>query len=174
MVASASASPVRVRDVLPAALPELRDRMLEQAIRAVWGEMVGSPLGRRSRPGRLKMGVLDVRVDNSPGLHEITLRSGEVLAALQRRFGSAVASVRLSLGEVPPEAEPVLPRPRPEVPARLSREETREVEAMAASLPDPTLSGSLRRLLIKDLLARRRHASSRRPGDPPPPEREDS
>jgi len=174
MVAPAWSSPVRVRDVLPAALPALGDGMLEEAIRTAWGGMVGALLGRRSRPGRLRRGVLDVSVDNSAGLQEITLRSGEVLAALQCRFGSAIASLRFSLGEVPAEVEPVRLRPRPESPARLSREETREVETMVASLRDPALADSLRRLLVKDLLARRRHGSNPRPGDPLPPEREDS
>jgi hypothetical protein len=115
-----------------------------------------------------------VTVDNSPGLHEMTLRSGELLVSLQTRFGSAVASLRLAIGTVPAGGAPPSARPHPETQARLSLEETSRVEAMVASLPDPMLAGSLRRLLTKDLLARRRHSSSRRREDVPPAEREDS
>ena len=57
---------------------------------------------------------------------------------------------------------------------RLWAYETEVVEAMVASLPDPALAGSLRRLLTKDLLARRRPDSSRRREDSRPAEREDS
>jgi len=174
MVASERSSPVRVRDVLVAALPELRDRLLEETIRNDWGRLAGPELGRRSRPGRLKAGVLDVTVDNSAWLHEMTLRSGELLAALQTRFGSVVASLRFALGVVPARVDPPTARPRPEPPTRLSHEETRVVEAMVASLPDPALAGSLRRLLTKDLLARRGHSSSRRRENSRPAEREDS
>src|SRR6266545_6328696 len=174
MGASEGSSPVRVREVLVVALPGLRDRLLEEAIRKDWNRLVGLELGRRSRPGRLKAGVLDVTIDNSPWLHEMTLRSSELTAALQTRFGSAVASVRLGFGVVPAGVDPVTPRPRPEPQARLSHEETRVVEAMVASLPDPTLAGSLRRLLTKDLLARRRHGLSRPHEDSRPAEREDS
>jgi len=174
MVASERSRPVRVRDVLVAALPELRDRLLEETIRRDWSRLAGPELGRRSQPGRLKAGVLDVTVDNSPWLHEMTLRSGELLAALQTRFGSVVASLRLALGVVPAGVDPPKADHRPEPRARLSHEEAEVVEAMVASLPDPALAGSLRRLLTKDLLARRRHDSSRRREDSRPTEREDS
>ena len=173
MFAFERSAPVRVRDVLVAALPELRDRLLEETLRADWSRLVGPELGRRSRPGRLKAGVLEVVVDNSPWLHEMTLRSGELLAALRPRFAS-VASLRFTLGALPPIAGPAAPRPRPERPSRLSHEELRVVEATVASLPDPMLAGSLRRLLTKDLLARRRQDPSRRPDDSRPAEREDS
>jgi len=174
MVASERSRPVRVRDVLVAALPELRDRLLEETIRRDWSRLAGPELRRRSQPGRLKAGVLDVTVDNSPWLYEMTLRSGELLAALQTRFGSVVSSLRLALGVVPAGVDPPKADHRPEPRARLSHEEAEVVEAMVASLPDPALAGSLRRLLTKDLLARRGHSSSRRREDSRPAEREDS
>ena len=160
--------------MLVAALPELRDRLLEETIRKDWSQLAGPELGRRSGPGRLKAGVLDVTVDNSPWLHEMTLRSGELLAGLQARFGSVVASLRLALGVVPAGVDPPKADRRPEARARLSHEEAEVVEAMVASLPDPALAGSLRRLLTKDLLARRRPDSSSRREDSRPAEREDS
>jgi len=174
MVAVGRSKPVRVRDVLVAALPELRDRMLEESIRQDWHALVGAGLGRRSRPGRLKAGVLDVTVDNSPGLHEMTLRSGEVLAALQGRFGPVVGALRFALGAMPPAADeptpPPLPKPRP----ALSHDEHRAVEAMLVSVPDTTLAGSLRRLVTKDLLARRRDGAPHRQTDSRPDRREES
>jgi hypothetical protein len=166
-------SPVRVRDVLLAAQPDLRERVLEDAVRRDWSHVVGTELGRRSRPGRLKAGVLDVVADNSPWLHELTLRSGELLAALQTRFGSAVASLRFGVGVLTPCAHPP-PCSTPPPRARLTHEETRCVDAMVALLPDPMLAGSLRRLLTKDMLAGRRDRASHRDADAPSVEREDS
>jgi hypothetical protein len=161
-----------VGDVLVAALPELRDRLLEETLRTEWSRLIGAELGRRSRPGRLRGGVLEVTVDNSTWLHEMTLRSGELLAKLQPRFES-VAALKLGLGAVPSSTAPSAHAARGERPSPLSREELRGIEDMVAFLPDPTLVGPLRRLLTKDLLARRGNRP-RRGDDPRPVEREDS
>jgi hypothetical protein len=169
----ARSKPVRVRDVLISALPELETRLLEEAIKTEWSRLIGAELGRRSRPGRLHAGVLDVIADNSPCLQELTLRSSELLAQLQRRFES-IASLRFALGALPGVRTPAPPRARSESRADLSAEERHAIEAMAASLPDPILAGSLRQLLTKDLLARRQHDARRRPEDSTPAGREDS
>jgi len=61
--ASRSHSPVRVSDVLIAALPALEERLLAERIRLGWRAAVGAELARRSRPGELKAGTLTVAVD---------------------------------------------------------------------------------------------------------------
>jgi hypothetical protein len=173
MGVSKRSSPVRVRDVLVSAVPELQNRLLEESIKTDWSRLIGPELGRRSRPGRLHAGVLDVTVDNSPCLQEMTLRSSELLAALQRRFG-AVASLRFTLGALPSVSDPAVRRARPETRPTPSHEELRVIEAMTASLPDPILADCMTRLLTKDLLARRLRDARRRREDPRSAEREDS
>jgi hypothetical protein len=173
MRVSARSNPVRVRDVLIAAVPDLKNRLLEETIKTDWSRLIGPQLGQRSRPGRLHAGVLEVIVDNSPCLLELTLRGSELLAALRRRF-EAVSALRFSLGVLPSVREPAAPsRARPEARERPSAEELGAIEAMTASLPDPVLAGSLRQLLTKDLLARRQRDAHRRCEDSTPAERED-
>lgn len=153
------ARPVPVGQILASAIPGLDDRMLEARIRGAWPVTVGPDLAGRSRPGELRQGVLSVTVDNSPWLHEMTLRSGELLSAVQARHGAAVTSLRFTLGAIAT-ARPAV-RPSWTAPAaRLSAEEERSVEAIAAAVADPALAVSLRRLLTKDLIARRRPAAS--------------
>jgi hypothetical protein len=159
MAAPAPSTPVRVRDLLVAALPELRDHMLEETIRRNWQGVVGPEFSRRSWPGRLRMGVLEVNVDNSPCLYEMTLRSAALLANLQARFGPAVTSLRLGLGSVRADAEPVTAPRRSRSTPRLAPEDISSIDALAASLADPALADSFRRLLTKDFLARRRQGS---------------
>lgn len=161
MTGARPSSAQRVGELLTAAVPALFERMLEEAIRKEWRQILPPALSRRSEPGELKRGTLEVRVDNSPWLQELTMRSIEVLAALGRRHGAAVTSLRFTLGPVrEEEAAPGPPAARGdgEVAPRLSPEETREIEAMVAVLPDPELAQALRRLLTKDRLARRRDA----------------
>jgi hypothetical protein len=154
-MASAKLSrPIRVGDMLTTAVPGLRDRMLQETIRGGWTDTVGHELARRSRPGELRMGVLDVVVDNSPWLHELTLRSNALLGALAARYGGAVTSLRFTLGAPPSPAAPAARRRR-SPPVRLTAEEERSVETIAAGVADSALAASLRRLVAKDLLARR-------------------
>ena len=150
-------NPVRVGSLLTAAVPALAERMLEDAIRREWAQTAGPEAARRSRPGALRQGTLDVSVDNSPWLQELTLRSAAIVAALRKRHGSAVSGVRFALGrsraDDPVAAGPA--RGETEAPQRrLNAEETRLVDAAAGQLPDPALASSLKRLLTKDLLAR--------------------
>jgi len=173
MRVSARSNPVRVRDVLIAAVPELENRLLEESIKRDWSRVIGPELGRRSRPGRLQAGVLEVIVDNSPCLLELTLRSSELLAAVQRRF-ETVAALRVGLGALPSVREPAAPRAGSEARGNPSAEELRAIEAMTASMHDPILAGSLRQLLTRDLLARRQRDARRRREDSTPVEREDS
>jgi len=142
-------------------MPGLSERLLEVRIRKEWSEVVPPSLARRSEPGTLAHGALEVRVDNSPWLQELSLRSPELLAALVRRYGTAVRSVRIALGarraETPSGGATARPGARP----RLDPREAREVSALAATLRDPALAGALRRLLTKDRLARRAATTAR-------------
>jgi hypothetical protein len=147
-----------VGDVLAAALPGLADRLLAEKIRGRWATIVGQDAARRSRPTELRGGALTVTVDNSPWLCEMTLRSAELLAAVRAHHGASVSSLRFSLGTAAVSAAPAA-RARPSPVARLSAEEERSVETIAASVADPALAASLRRLITKDFIARRRRGA---------------
>jgi hypothetical protein len=159
--------PIRVGDMLAAAMPGLGERMVEQHIRAGWAKTVGADLARRCRPGGLEAGVLTVVADNSPWLTELRLRAGELLAAVRSRHGGAVTAVRFALGDVAAQRTAAGPRRSP-APGRLSPEEERSLETMTASVADPAIAASLRRLVTKDWIARRHR------GMPLPARREDS
>jgi hypothetical protein len=161
MARALASRPFRVRDLLVAAVPGLRDRMLEETIRSGWPDVAGPEIARRSRPGELRAGVLTIHVDNSPWLQEVTLRSGEILAGLRARHGSAVTSVRCALGTLPAPRQTVTHH-RPPSADPLSAEEQRAVDTIMAPVTDAVLAASMRRLVTKDLIARRR-----RPAVPP-------
>jgi len=167
MATQFASKPVHVKDVLIAAIPEIHEHMLGETIRGKWRELVGPTFSLRSRPGALKSGALDVVADNSSCLHEMTLRSGEILDALQARHGSAVSSLRFSLGIVTT-SQPATATQRRTAPAqRLPPEEAEWVDTAVAPIAnDPALAGSLRRLLTKDLMARAHQLSANRPTRP--------
>ena len=157
MGARGGRNPVRVGNLLTAAVPALAERMLEDAMRREWAQTAGPEAARRSRPGALRQGTLEVSVDNSPWLQELTLRSAAIVAALRKRHGSAVIGVRFALGSGRGDADAAArpARAGTEAPQRrLTVEEARLVDAAAGQVPDPALASSLKRLLTKDLLAR--------------------
>ncbi len=85
-------SPVRVGNLLTAAVPALAERMLEQAVRREWTETVGPEASRRTRPGALRQGTLEVSVDNSPWLQASSLKrilTKDLLARGGRRAPAA-------------------------------------------------------------------------------------
>ncbi len=159
MARALASRPLRVRDLLVAAVPGLRDRMLEETIRSGWADIAGPEIARRSRPGELRAGVLTVLVDNSPWLQEVTLRSSEILAGLRARHGSAVTSVRCALGTLPASPRQTVTHDRPPPADPLSAEEEHAVDTIIAPVTDPVLAASMRRLVTKDLIARRRRAA---------------
>jgi hypothetical protein len=149
-------SPVRVGNLLVKAVPALAERLLEEAIRREWLQTIGPEAARRSRPLALRQSILEISVDNSPWLQELTLRSAAIAATLRERHGSAVSGVRFVLATTTPGAAASEPRhSRTGVSSRqLSAEEARQVDDAAARLADHGLATSFRRLLTKDLLAR--------------------
>ena len=154
-------APQRVGDLLTRAVPALVERMLEETIRKEWALVAGLEVARRSQPGALDRGVLEVRADNSPWLMEMTMRTGEILGSLRARYGPRITALRCTLGPVPRVRVPT-GRTRPSAPAalRLGKEEAQEVETLVASVPDPKVAAALRRLLTKDRLARRQRAEA--------------
>jgi hypothetical protein len=141
------AHPRPVGDFLVSAMPQLSERLLDFRIQRAWTAVAGPQVARRARPGGVSGGVLTVVVDNSPWLHELTLRADELTAALRAEFGD-VRAVRFVLGEVPRSPEASAPdAPRPGVP--LTPADRDDIESAAAAIADPMLAAAARRLLTK-------------------------
>src|SRR5207249_11423376 len=78
-------APRAVADLLVTAVPGLRERLAEHHVRRAWAALVGADVARRAQPRALVDGCLAVVVDNSPWLHELTLRAEELTARLHER-----------------------------------------------------------------------------------------
>ena len=116
-------------------------------MRRAWVALVGPDMARRAQPQALVSGCLQVIVDNSPWLHELTLRAPELAARLGAEY-PAVRSVRFSLG-APPTEEPT-PVARPALsPSRLTDDDRRAIDAAAAAISDPVVAAGARRLLAR-------------------------
>jgi hypothetical protein len=141
--------PRAVADLLPTAMPQLGERLLEHQIRRSWPEIVGREIASRARPAGLANGTLTVAVDNSPWLHELTLRAAELARRVSARV-PAVRALRFTLGTASAvDADPAA-APRDRRPAvRLTADDLTEIDTAAAAIADPALADTARRLLTK-------------------------
>jgi hypothetical protein len=140
-----SGTPRAVADVLAAAVPQIAERLPEYRIRIAWRSLVGVDIARRTQPLSLSNGCLHVVVDNSPWLHELTLRAAELTKRLHAQV-DAVRSLRFTLGTLP--AEPSPPAERRERRGKtLDDDDRRDIEAAASAISDPALADVARRLL---------------------------
>ena len=117
--------PRALGDLLPGALPQLGDRLVEHRLRRAWSSVVGPDLARRSRPCALGAGTLTITVDNSPWLHELTLRADALRVRIADRFPE-VRSLRFVLGGL--DAERGEDRERRPSPAALTEAALTEVD----------------------------------------------
>jgi predicted nucleic acid-binding Zn ribbon protein len=140
-------APRAVGELLVNAVPQLEDRLLVRRLRRTWVALVGADMARRAQPHALVNGCLQVVVDNSPWLHELTLRGPELTARLAREC-PAVRSVRFTLGAPPAEEPTPAVRPAPTA-SRLSDDDRCAIDAAAAAISDPALAAGARRLLTR-------------------------
>ena len=140
-------APRAVGELLVNAVPQLEDRLLVRRLRRTWVALVGADMARRAQPHALVNGCLQVVVDNSPWLHELTLRGPELTARLAREC-PAVRSVRFTLGAPPAEEPTPAVRPAPRT-SRLSDDDRCAIDAAAAAISDPALAAGARRLLAR-------------------------
>jgi predicted nucleic acid-binding Zn ribbon protein len=143
-----SRAPRPLGELLVSALPQLEDRLLVQRMRRAWSAAVGADLARRAQPQALVNGCLTIVVDNSPWLHELTLRAAELTARLHAQF-PAVQTLRFSLGAAAADEAAAPPAARAAARPRLTDDDTRAIDAAAAAIPDPALAASARRLLAR-------------------------
>jgi hypothetical protein len=137
-------APRAVGDLLLGALPQVADRLLHLRIRQAWSALVGQDVARRSQPESFAGGTLRVVVDNSPWLHELTLREGELAAKIRARFPE-VQAVRVTLGALETASAGVRHVATRAVP--LSPADHAEIDAAAAAIADTSLADAARRLL---------------------------
>ena len=89
-------------------------------------------------------GTLTIVVDNSPWLHEMTLRSEALVTTIAARFAE-VKSLRFTLGTLEAgEREVVPPGAKP---APLTDADRAEIDTATAAIADPTLAATARRVL---------------------------
>ena len=138
-------APRTVGELLPSALPQISDRLLELRIRESWAAIVGRDTARRTRPDTVSSGTLRVIVGNSPWLHELTLRTAELTVKVRARF-PVVHTLRFALGGIEAAASGVAAKPVRAVP--LTAADYADIDAATSTIADTDVADAARRLLV--------------------------
>jgi hypothetical protein len=139
-----SPAPRAVGDLLLSALPQISERLSTVRLRQSWGAIVGRDAARRSRPDSVTGGTLRVIVDNSPWLHELTLREPDLTTKVRARFPE-IRALRFTLGAV--DSEPAAARDAAPRPISLTPADHADIDAATAAITDERVADAARRLL---------------------------
>jgi predicted nucleic acid-binding Zn ribbon protein len=121
--------------------------MVNATISRIWPEVVGEEVARKSRPGLLKNGRLQVFVTDSVWIQQLTLLKPKLLEALRSHLkASIVQDLFFTLGMLPSSQEPGSPRRRE---AQLSPEEEARIQELLRPLQDLECWEVLTRILRK-------------------------
>jgi predicted nucleic acid-binding Zn ribbon protein len=73
----------------------------QEELQAAWQTAAGPTLGRSSRPGQIKRGKLEVIVNNSTVVQELTFQKQQIVADLARILPeSKIADLRFRIGAI--------------------------------------------------------------------------
>jgi len=137
-------APRAVGDLLLSALPQISERLTHFRIRQSWAAIVGRDMARRARPDGVTAGILRIVVDNSPWLHELTLREAELATRVRARFPE-IQGLRFALGAL--EAEPAAAHAAAPRPVLLTAADHADIDAATAAITDESVADAARRLL---------------------------
>jgi predicted nucleic acid-binding Zn ribbon protein len=72
----------------------------QEGIESLWKELVGQDGFRHSRPVALRKKVLNILVDNSSWMQELSMRKRNILKGLKRKLGKdRISEIHFRIGE---------------------------------------------------------------------------
>ena len=71
-----------------------------EAMESFWEELVGQDGFRHSRPVAIRKKILNVLVDNSSSMQELSMRKRDILKGLKRKLGrDKISEIHFKIGE---------------------------------------------------------------------------
>ena len=129
----------------------LETRLQQYRALVVWDEVVGPQIAARTRPEKIRDGVLEVCVDQPTWMQQLQLLKPQILAKLNTRLGDApLRELYLKRGKV---AAPAAAVRAPRLPlwrsATLTAEELGDLRQLLSGVQDAELRRDLEELLVK-------------------------
>jgi len=130
----------------------LDERLQQYKALIIWEEVVGPQIAARTRPVRIREGVLEINVDQPTWMQQLQLMKPKILSQLNARLGKAgLKDLYLKRGKVnEPTAKTAEPPPAWRM-VQLDENEKQQVAELLSAVEDPALRDEMERFLQKQL-----------------------
>lgn len=130
----------------------LDERLHQYRALIIWDEVVGPQIAARTRPVRIREGVLEVNVDQPTWRQQLQLMKPKILAQLNAELGKAtIKDLYLKRGKVNVRAEKQKEPPPAWRMVQLDESEKKQVEDLLTAIEDPELHDEMERFLLKQM-----------------------
>ena len=130
----------------------LDERLHQYRALIIWEEVVGPQIAARTRPVRIREGVLEVNVDQPTWMQQLQFMKPKILKQLNAELGKAtVKDLYLKRGKVNVRPEkPVEPPPAWRM-VQLDESEKQQVEELLVAIEDQELRNEMEKFLQKQM-----------------------
>ncbi|MCK4509951.1 MAG: DUF721 domain-containing protein [Desulfuromonadales bacterium] len=130
----------------------LDERLHQYRALIIWEEVVGPQIAARTRPVRIREGVLEVNVDQPTWMQQLQFMKPKILKQLNAELGKAtVKDLYLKRGKVNVRPEkPVEPPPAWRM-VQLDESEKQQVEELLVAIEDQELRDEMEKFLQKQM-----------------------
>lgn len=136
----------------------LDDRLQQYRALVIWETVVGPQIAARTRPVRIRDGILEINVDQPAWMQQLQLMKPKILARLNAELGKAsIRDLYLKRGRVDQRSGQTPELPPAWRTVQLDNGERQQVSGLLTVITDPELRTEMERFLIKQMRLLKAH-----------------
>ena len=130
----------------------LNERLQQYRALIIWEEVVGPQIAARTRPIRIREGVLEVNVDQPTWRQQLQLMKPKILAQLNAELGKAtIKDLYLKRGKVSARAVKQEEPPPAWRMVQLDESEKQQITELLTAIEDPETREEMEKFLLKQM-----------------------
>ncbi len=130
----------------------LDERLQQYRALIIWEEVVGPQIAARTRPIRIREGILEVNVDQPTWMQQLQLMKPKILAQLNAQLGKAtIKDLFLKRGKVHVRADKQAEPPPIWRMVQLDESEKAQIDELVKGIEDPELRHEMEKFLTKQM-----------------------
>ena len=128
----------------------LDERLQQYRALIIWEEVVGPQIAARTRPIRIREGILEINVDQPTWMQQLQLMKPKILAQLNAELGKAtIKDLFLKRGKVHVRADKEVEPPPKWRMVQLDDSEKTKIKELLTGIENPELRDEMENFLIK-------------------------
>ena len=130
----------------------LDERLQQYRAMIIWDEVVGPQIAARTRPIRIREGILEINVDQPTWMQQLQRMKPKILARLNAELtDSTIKDLYLKRGKIKVKTEKTAEPPPAWRSAQLNEEEKEQVAKLLTVIEDPELQQEMEKFLCKQM-----------------------